>query len=222
MSKADEHNRLIADAAKVALIPLGCRRVGRSRTWISDQGYWVIQIEFQPSGWAKGSYLNVGAAWLWYVRKGLPFNVGYRVEGFIAFENAEQFSPLVAQMATRAAQEVQALKTKFKTFEDVLDYLVHHIAHDGWPVYHAAVAMGLAGEITASKELFRRLEAWRSNGTDWEQKLKSDSVALAHLLEEPAEFRRTVLRIIGECRALNGLPRDPHCLESIGSSIVAH
>jgi len=217
-----DHNRFVNDAAKSALSPIGCFRVGRSRTWISDQRYWVIQIEFQPSGWAKGSYLNVGAAWLWYARKGLPFNVGYRVEDFVAFENVEQFAPLIAQMAMRAAQEVQALKMKFKTFEDVLDYLVHHITHDGWPVYHAAVAMGLAGEITASKELFRRLEAWRSNGADWEQKLKSDSVALADLLEEPAEFRRVVLRIIGECRALNGLPRDPHCLESVGSSIVAH
>ena len=99
MAKQNEHGRLIAAAAKAALAPLGCRRVGQSRTWISDQRYWLIVIEFQPSGWSKGSYLNVGAMWPWYARKGLFFHAGYRVADFIPFENREQFGPLIMGLA---------------------------------------------------------------------------------------------------------------------------
>jgi hypothetical protein len=55
MAKANEHGRLIAAAAKAALAPLGCVRKGQSRVWYSDQRYWVIAVEFQPSGWSKGS-----------------------------------------------------------------------------------------------------------------------------------------------------------------------
>jgi hypothetical protein len=59
MAKADEHARLIATAAKAALQPLGFVRRGRSRFWFADQGFWIIFAEFQPSGWSKGSYLNM-------------------------------------------------------------------------------------------------------------------------------------------------------------------
>jgi len=220
MAKHSDHNKLIADAAKTALASLSCQRKGRSRIWISDQRYWVIQIEFQPSGWGKGCYLNVGAAWLWYARKGLPFNVGYRVADFIPFESPEQFAPLITEMAARAAQEMLALRAKFKTFEDIRHYLVSHITHDGWPVYHAAIATGLAGDIVSSNEFFRRIETWRTIGFDWKEKLKSDSALLARLLGDPAAFRGAMLRVIEQCRALNGLPPDPDCLESLGSIVA--
>src|SRR2546426_11816134 len=106
MGKPNEHGRLIAAAAKTALLPLGCRRKGQSRLWYSDQRFWIISIEFQPSAWSKGSYLNVGAAWLWHARTGFGFDAGYRVADFISFESQEQFAPLIEQMAARASQEV--------------------------------------------------------------------------------------------------------------------
>src|SRR4051812_24961685 len=108
MTQQNEHGRLIAAAAKAALSPLGCKRKGQSRFWYSDQHFWVVSIEFQPSGWAKGSYLNVGAHWLWYSNRNWGFSEEARVEdlGFTRFENVEQFRPLIAAMATRAAEEV--------------------------------------------------------------------------------------------------------------------
>src|SRR6202000_1719294 len=39
-------------------MPLGLERRGRSRTWIDDQRWYAIVVEFQPSGFSKGSYLN--------------------------------------------------------------------------------------------------------------------------------------------------------------------
>jgi hypothetical protein len=58
MSKQNEHGKLIAAAAKAALLPLGCRRKGQSRCWYSDERFWYIFIEFQPSAWSRGTYLT--------------------------------------------------------------------------------------------------------------------------------------------------------------------
>jgi hypothetical protein len=65
VAMALDHNRDIAMAARSVLRPIGCVQKGRSRTWLDDRGWWVGVIEFQPSGWSKGSYLNVGACFLW-------------------------------------------------------------------------------------------------------------------------------------------------------------
>jgi hypothetical protein len=127
MATQNEHGRLIATAAKAALAPIGCVRRAQSRVWLSDQRYWAIMIEFQPSGFSKGSYLSVGASWLWYDRGngGLAFNVGNRVEdaGFIQFENAEQFRPLIEKMAARAVAEVLALRAKFPSIDAISRFL---------------------------------------------------------------------------------------------------
>lgn len=79
---AIDHNRLIRDAAKRHLSLLGVQQRGRSRTWIDDRGWWLITVEFQPSSWSRGTYLNVGATWLWYFKNYLSFDLGYRIEGF--------------------------------------------------------------------------------------------------------------------------------------------
>jgi hypothetical protein len=218
MAKQDEHGRIIAAAAKATLLPIGCRRIGQSRCWISDERYWIIFIEFQPSGWAKGSYLNVGASWLWHARKGLAFNVGYRVADFIRFESTEQFTPLIGDMAAVAAREVVKLREKFKSFAEIHYYLINHLS-EGWPVYHAAVAAGLAGDIETSSRLFVQFDAW-CNSYHRKAILQSESTSLASILAQPAQFRAAVQTIIEKCRALNGLPRDPNCLDVVASTIA--
>lgn len=64
MAKQNEHGKLIAAAAKAALLPLGCVRKGQSRCWFSDERYWYIFIEFQPSSWSEGTYFNIFPIWL--------------------------------------------------------------------------------------------------------------------------------------------------------------
>lgn len=95
MAKVNEHGRIIAGAAKTALEPLGCKRKGQSRIWYSDQRFWVISVEFQPSGWSKGSYLNVGIKWLWHHGRGL--DLSDRPVDFVPFESADQFTPLIGK-----------------------------------------------------------------------------------------------------------------------------
>lgn len=214
MAKVNEHGRIIAAAAKAALGPLGLRRKGQSRIWYSDQRFWVIFVEFQPSGWSKGSYLNIGIRWLWHAESGI--DQWDRPVDFVPFENAEQFAPLMKDMAARAAQEVEIRKDRFKTFADICQYLVARATRDSWPVYNAAIATGLAGDEEISRRFFQRMKDWETYGYDWELQLKADGAALGALLFDPEKFRAKVLSIIERKRALMKLPPDPNCLEMIG------
>jgi hypothetical protein len=213
MSKVNEHGRIIAAAAKSALQPLGLKRKGQSRTWYSDRRFWVIAVEFQPSGWSKGSYLNVGIAWLWHLGPG--FDQWDRPGDFVPFESAEQFTPLMNDMAARAAQEVQIWKDRFKSFADIYQYVIAHATRDGWPIYNAAIASGLAGDEKTARRFFQQMEDWETYGYDWQLRLKADSAAFAALLFEPEKFRTKVLSVIEHKRALMKMPPDPNCLEMV-------
>jgi hypothetical protein len=216
MAKADDHSSLIASAAKAALRPLGFVRRGRSRFWFADQGFWIIFAEFQPSGWSKGSYLNMGVKWLWQSRPTL--DISYRPVDFIPFESKEQFSPLIAHMADVAAQEALKLRAQFKSLADVSQYLIAHATSDCWPVYHAAIAAGLASDAETSKRLFERMEAWSTYGYDWELELKSESAAFAALLYSPQRFRSAVSAVIDRTRFTMKMAPAPHRLEINQSS----
>jgi hypothetical protein len=48
VSKALPHNRLVAQAAKEVLSPLGLTQKGRSRVWLDDHAWWLGVVEFQP------------------------------------------------------------------------------------------------------------------------------------------------------------------------------
>lgn len=213
MSVETEHGRLLASAAKSILSPLGCKRKGRSRIWIADQRFWVIVVEFQPSGFAKGSYLNVGACWLWHARSHWSFDHGYRVEEFTPFYDAHQFAAIAERLATRAAEEIRTLRTKFASLLDIARAITPHANARAWPVYHAAVVAGLRGDVDVSKRLFERVVEEPAT-TEWQRRLQVDCAELAQNLLETNKFRAAILAIIQESRALRGLPPDPACLDA--------
>ena len=217
MAKQNEHGRLIAAAAKAALLPLGCRRVGQSRCWISDQRYWIIFVEFQPSAWSKGSYLNVRPQWLWLRHGANDYHP--RPADFISFENAEQFTPLIENMASIAAQTILAMRAKYRTVEDVNRWFAERISQDGYPVYRAAVTAGLVGDITTARKLFERMAATdESNYGTWIKLLKSDCATLAALLDDPPRYRAAIRDTIATRRERFRLPPDPQALESMDST----
>ncbi|MBI1204019.1 MAG: hypothetical protein GC182_16070 [Rhodopseudomonas sp.] len=215
MAKANEHGRIIAAAAKAALAPIGCVRKGQSRVWYSDKRYWLIGVEFQPSGWAKGTYLNMHVAWLWHPARG--YQITYRPVFFTPFENIRQFTPLVVEMANIAAIEVQKLRDRFNSFSDILRHLISHATRDSWPIFDAAVASGLAGDFAGACRYFDRMAAWTTHGYDWEIQLKADCAELAALLDRPDKFREAILGKIEKRRQLMRLPPDAHCLDELDS-----
>ncbi|MDR2926132.1 MAG: hypothetical protein LBU76_09355 [Azoarcus sp.] len=105
-------DKLIAKAAREILKPTGLFQVGTSRTWIDDNGWFLTVVEFQPSSWSKGAYLNVAVSFLWYQGKGfeevLPYNIGGRELGYIEYnDNEEMFYKKIYEMAQYANKKVE-------------------------------------------------------------------------------------------------------------------
>lgn len=209
MTKRNEHDHLIAAAAKAALAPIGCFRSRRSRLWLSDNRYWAVMVEFQPSSFSKGCYLNVGASWLWYEKKrgGLNFNVGYRVDdaGFIPFESAAQFRPLIDAMAARAALEVQRIQMKFSSIDAISRYLNSDLNTTILDLFHAAVAAGLNGETQSARSSFERLLALPMS-FEWQSELRAKAAELTVAINDLNKFRYAVADIIKSRRLAAGLP----------------
>ena len=224
MAKLEDHNSLIASAAKAALSPLGCQRKGKSRIWYADQRFWIIVIEFQPSSFSKASYLNVGAMWLWYAKDYFTFDEGHRIPGhYVSFENVGQFRPLAEKLAVRAAQEVETVRAKFTRLSDIYRHLLDRIAQlkqeDSVRQYHAAVAAGLVGDIATARQLFQKVAKWQV--TPGEHTFLDSAVTLLPLLDDPVRYRSAVAAIVTDCRARLKLVPDPDCLAQFESNPAA-
>ncbi|MFN4092136.1 MAG: hypothetical protein ACK4FG_04490 [Brevundimonas sp.] len=156
---SESHGHVIATAAKAALTPLGFRRRGQSRIWLADHGFWLSVIEFQPSGWAKGSYLNVAAHWLWHVTPPvMSFDHCERVGGF-ADAAEPDFPRLIADMANEAAATAARQRARFSSLDAVAAFLIEKEqasrpeAQGDWGAYHAGIAAGLIGQEALARQL---------------------------------------------------------------------
>lgn len=203
------HDRIIAEAAKQALGPLGFKRNGRSRTWIADHGWWLTVVEFQPSAWSKGSYLNVAAHWLWSETGSLSFDLGGRVEEHTEYFSDAQFTPVAFQLAQKAAEEARRLAHKCSSLETLADILLadQQVSREhgggGWMTYNAGVAAALAGRTDAAAEMFERVlrgSAPRSST------LKVAAKRMGQLAPDPAHFKTEVALLIARQREALKLP----------------
>ncbi|MDO9487335.1 MAG: hypothetical protein Q7J32_03100 [Sphingomonadaceae bacterium] len=204
------HDRIIADAAKAALDSLGFRRKGRSRLWLADHGWWLRLVEFQPSAWSKGAYLNVGAHWLWSEMGHPSFDFGGRVDGFIAYLSDEQFAPGAVRLAESAADEAARLMQLFGSLPAATNILLNETSvtarlrgHTGWAAYHAGTAAGLAGLSEDAEEMFSRvLDSSAAPGTV----LQIAAERMARLARDPLALRREVALMIAHQRDALRLP----------------
>ena len=93
MPSDSDHNKLIKQAANGVLKPNGLFQKGTSRMWIDDNGWYLTIVEFQPSNWSRGSYLNVAVCFLWDEKDYLSFDYSagpvHRVGKFVAFDRDE-------------------------------------------------------------------------------------------------------------------------------------
>jgi len=217
MGAESQHDRIIARAAKGRLQPLGCFQKGRSRTWIDDHGWWIGVIEFQPSGWSKGSYLNVGACWMWYAKDFLSFDDGYRVEDFHPFRYNEQFEQVAAALAERATIEVETLRRRFRSLEMVAEYLIAKQAGDKdlWAHYNAGVAAGLVGDAGTAKARLAKVVAAPEQEVPWILELKEKSAFLLGLADDASRFRSQTAAVIGRARDLLKLPKGNEAIDEI-------
>ena len=204
------HSQLLREAARQFLGPLGLRQKGRSRTWLDDNRWWLCIVEFQPSGWSRGSHLNVGCMWLWQETNNLRFDEGYRVENFVAFKNSDQFESVAEKLAKRAAIEVERYRSSFATVSDVADYYMKKIPaptpKEFWSNFHAAVACGAVGRASVSRQFFEQVLRDRED-LDWIKAAQTEAAALISVLDDTDRFRHIVREKVIRTRELLKLPK---------------
>ena len=146
-------DRVISDAAKAVLAPLGLSRKGRSRTWIDDHGWWLVNVEFQPSSHAKGCYLNVGTQHLWVARGYFCFGDMERPLGgtaFAAFTGDEDaFASAMRTVVAAAAEAVVGRRRRHGEGRDALAALAA-----GSDDLDAGIAATLLGEASRARARF--------------------------------------------------------------------
>lgn len=179
---------LLASAAREILAPLGFQQKGRSRTWFADEGWWLTVVEFQPSSWSQGSYLNVAAKWLWrdFPHWSFDFTLppSARVRRFSKFEGEDQFKEASRDLAHVAATEVLRLRAAFPSISAVADVLIARATSGANPhtLYDAATAAYLAGRSDEAIRLFAQLSVPQPNDSpnaEWLQRLRRLGAELA-------------------------------------------
>jgi hypothetical protein len=205
------HDKIIAVAAKGALGPLNFQRKGRSRLWFADLGWWVAVVEFQPSSWSKGSYLNVAANWLWGGIGCITFDFGGRLAEFEEYQSDAQFAPAMACLAESGAREAQRLIQAFRSLDEVADVLLAEVRSasktstglPGWPEYNAGIASALVGRTDDASEMFAAvLNRTAPPGSI----VHAAAERMAPFAVEPAELKREVSLLIAHQRQILRLP----------------
>ena len=187
---------------------MGLFQKGRSRTWLDDHGWWVCVVEFQPSGWSRGSYLNVGCMWLWCEKGYLSFDEGSRVESFSKFQDHEQFENEALRLAVRAAEEVERYRLLFPTVRRVCEFYLERpvMAPGHWQNFHAAVACAMAGKPDDAVRFFDQFLVPQIDGPEWLILAQADAQRLKELSAHTVEFRAAVAGRVRRARELQKLP----------------
>jgi hypothetical protein len=210
------HTKLLNAAAREVLSPLGIVQLGRSRTWLDDQGWWVGVIGFQPSSWSRGSYLAVCVSWLWHRMDDvddLACHFGGRVPAphggeFIQYESDEQFAPLALQFAMAAADRMQRYRELFPTVEAAAATL--RKTERGQSVdesINTGIALGLVGDASAARRMFRRCIDYFESGEELEWRTETDEIdyertrLLSELVPDRARFRERIRDDVRQTRA---------------------
>ena len=206
MAADNEHGRIPASTAKTAVTPLGFWRKGRSRVWLADRGFWLAVVEFQPSGFSKGSYVNCAAHWLWSAMPAvLSLDSLAENRPWGACHDAEKFTSLAEALVKQAAETSGRLNARFNDIGAAAANLVagEQASIDqgrggGWAAFNAAVAAGLAGDTRTALNLFRLAEdTLLSQRPDFAQLL----VPYAETIGAPDRFRHFIAARMNDQRA---------------------
>ncbi|HEY2032441.1 MAG TPA: DUF4304 domain-containing protein [Rhizomicrobium sp.] len=211
LPRETDHSRMIAAAARHALTPLGFWRKGKSRIWLADRGFWLVVIEFQPSGFSKGSYLNVSAHWIWGATpNSLSFDyIIMNKKPWIEFKDVEQFAPQIERLAQQAAIETHRLETQIGNIRSAAKILLameetssSENRGGGWLAFNAAVAAGASGDLASARifmtKAYDSLVAWRAD-------MQPLLVPYLSALDDEETFVKFVRDRIDERRAELGL-----------------
>jgi hypothetical protein len=205
----NEHSKIITKIAKQKLKPLGIVQKGQSRTWIDDKGWYSTIIEFQPSSWARGAYLNIGANFHWHKQDYFSFDFCYRQQSFIEYNSDDQFTKEMGKFCELIVEKVIEIRERFSTIHLAKDViLVHNFTSDDiWGNYHKGTICGLAGDFDKMNKCFDDLLKIENDmQIQWIENLKENVKYLQSKTCDLELFKAKILKIIAETRKLKKLP----------------
>ncbi len=200
------HSKLINKAARDILKPIGVVRKGQSRLWLDDNGCWLTLVEFQPSSWSKGTYLNVGICWLWYPKDSFSFDIGDRVSGFIEFQDEDTFLPQAKALAEQAKKHILSNRLALSSPEAIKTFVLNNTVGDKqhiWASVNKGMACLIARDFTLAHQHFQDVLDC-SDSREWAEDVKRYVQSL--LVLSPDEQLDFVCRAITESRKLKKLP----------------
>jgi hypothetical protein len=140
-------NKIIKNIAREKLGPHGFTQKGQSRLWYFSGNYYLILVEFQPSSWDQGTYLNVGLDFNWYHKDYLAFEFGHRLSDFKSPQNQDQFSSEIERLCDLAVERAGEYKNIFTDMKMAGDKLLklHTDKSNTWEQFHLGVLFGVGG-----------------------------------------------------------------------------
>ena len=201
-----DHNKIIAEKAIQHLKPLGYKRIGKSRLWIKDKGWWAILVEFQPSQWSSGTYINVSASTLLYEYNAWQMHTSTRIQGFASANDDPDFQSKVDSMTKEAAEcatEMEINCSDLSYFVKVFTDFPEN-RKSVWHYYYAGILNSILGNCSLAKQCYTYV-AEREYEHLFEQAIKLSSAELEFLIEFPDQYKSAVLGIVLRARQVKNL-----------------
>ena len=132
MEDKNIHSKIIKQVCKEILILLGVFQKGTSRLYLDDNDYFFTVVEFQPSNWDSGTYLNIGLTFLWDYNQSdvLYFTFSRqpaaRYGKFVEYKNETQFRNEIINLANIAKEEILFYR-KLRDIEFAKDWMISYI-----------------------------------------------------------------------------------------------
>lgn len=201
------HSKIINRVARLALKPVGVKRKGQSRVWLDDNGWWITVIEFQPSSWSKGTYLNVGVNFQWYPKEYFSFDIGYRETGFVEYKSDEQFEPKAQELAELAKSKVLEIREQFSSQKSVKEYVISSLQNHRptlWGEFHQGMSCVLAKDTDEAIFYFNQVLN-DPHDAEWSVELKEFTSKLVAQLETGENVFQFLDEIVNKSRELKKL-----------------
>ena len=211
------YQKIIQETARRILKPHGIIQIGRSRTWLDDQGWFVTQIDFQPLD--EGSLLNVGVDFLWSRKPDLDaafaFAYGGQEPGSADFTGDETaFAAEFAALAEQGLEKALAYR-RFRDPEYAKQMLLQKYEQTKpeyrfWEGYDLAMLCFLFGDhadgMTYLRDFMENAAGnfYHPSGLyiAWHEEVLHRCEDLLPALADPQNAQQTVCKMIRQRRAL--------------------
>lgn len=211
------HSKLINKVAREVLKPIGVKRKGQSRIWLDDHGWWITVVEFQPSAWAKGTYLNVGINWQWYPQDYFSFDLGYREAGFVEYNSDDQFEPKARELAELAKSKVEEFRSQLSDQMKAKEYVINATKDNKgnlWGEFNRGMACTISGSKDQALTFFNQVIEIPDD-VEWAVELKNFTRNLMNLINSGQDYIEYLNEVVRESRSLKKLEKYENKLEKI-------